>query len=50
MRVGMNGFLTKPLLLSTLMESVQRFTGATGSARTAQVGAANETDKRPSGP
>jgi len=50
MRVGMNGFLTKPLLLSTLMESVQRFTGATGSARTAQVGAANDTDNRPSGP
>jgi len=50
MRLGMNGFLTKPLLLGMLLETVQRFTGATGSARTAQVGAANDTDNRPSGP
>jgi CheY-like chemotaxis protein len=53
MRLGMNGFLTKPLLLGTLLETVQRFADPAQTAEafsTAQVGAANDTDNRPSGP
>jgi CheY-like chemotaxis protein len=53
MRLGMNAFLTKPLLLATLLECVQRFTASAQALepiKRPQLATANDTDNRPSGP
>ena len=53
MRLGMNAFLTKPLLLATLLECVQRFTASAQPlepVKRPQLATANDTDSRPSGP